>query len=163
MSLSYRGKMAFADRQKVSEGLYIGSAPEIGSDFDRANLQVLVLCADEYQPSGTEFRGRPFTMHVPLDDSGPPPTLEDLERAHSAARVLAGQLLLGKRALVTCRMGVNRSGLVTALAHRLRHRTTGHEARVLVQKKRTDLPPGFKALQNQYFADHLDSLGKPRV
>lgn len=151
--------MTFADRQKVSEGLYIGSAPEVGSDLGRANLQVLVLCAEEYQPKGKEFRGRPFTMHVPLDDGRP--SLEELERAHAAARVLAGQLLLGKRALVTCWMGVNRSGLVTALAHRLRHRTTGHEARVLVQKKRTHLPPGFRALQNPYFADHLDSLPKP--
>jgi hypothetical protein len=149
--------MAFSDRVLVSPGFWIGSAPEPGSDIRGSGFQVLVLCADEYQIPAREFQNPGLTMHVPLDDSGPPPTLEEVERARDASRVCAGQILHGANTLFTCRQGRNRSGWVLALTYRLVHRVTGHEARVLVQQKRRH------ALTNRYFVAYLDSLGVPQL
>lgn len=89
-----------------------GSAPppEAQLPFD-----VLVLCAREYQPPASYFPGVEV-LHVPLDDSGPPPTTDEVRLAVLAGKRVCHLLRKGKRVLVTCAMGRNRSGLVSGLA-----------------------------------------------
>ena len=94
-----------------------GSAPTALSDFAvlRADFDVLVLCAAEYQPSGSLFPGIEV-IHAPFDDAGDGPDGSDIQTARAAAQAVVSRVRRGKRVLVTCWLGVNRSGLVTALA-----------------------------------------------
>jgi protein-tyrosine phosphatase len=88
-----------------------GSAPRPGTKLP---FDVLVLCAEEYQPPSSAFPGVQV-MHVPMDDSLRP-TTEDIVRAIKAARRMKAALLQGQRILCTCWMGRNRSGLVNGIA-----------------------------------------------
>ena len=85
-----------------------GSAPPAvpGIPFD-----VIVLAAEEYQPQLPGYE----VMHVPLDD-GPPPDKPTRVRIRSAARTIAEHVYFGKRVLVTCWQGRNRSGVLAGLA-----------------------------------------------
>jgi protein-tyrosine phosphatase len=59
-------------------------------------------------------------FHAPLDDNPwCPPSPREQAIAHGAAREVARRLRKGQRVLVTCAMGLNRSGLVSALALRM--------------------------------------------
>jgi protein-tyrosine phosphatase len=88
-----------------------GSAPPPGA---RMPFDVVVLAAMEYQPELPGYR----VMHVPLDDSGPPPTKLDRMRIRHAARDIADLVRLRHRVLVTCAQGRNRSGVLAGLALR---------------------------------------------
>jgi protein-tyrosine phosphatase len=79
-------------------------------------FEVLVLCAEEWQPSSEHFPGVEV-IYAPFDDdhSGPlPPRQQRI--AFDAAQKTAQALTAGKKTLVTCWAGRNRSGLVSALA-----------------------------------------------
>lgn len=94
--------------------LWQGSAPPLGPDLARAGFTVLFLMAEEFQPRAASFPGLKAVYHVPIDDG----KLEtrDLVRVKRAARRAADALRQGERVLVTCWMGRNRSGLLSALA-----------------------------------------------
>jgi len=131
----------------LGHGLYIGNA------VTRERLladpfEVVVLCAREHQPEPRTLPAR-LVLSVPLDDSGPPPTREELALADQAGKVVAGLLLQRKPVLVTCIMGMNRSCFVAALA--LKHLTGWDGDRVIhyVRERR----PG--ALRNTHFVDYL--------
>ncbi len=90
-----------------------GSAPV---PYTILPFDTLVLCADEYQPSSKEFPGISQVIHVPLNDDGSPMTPNEMRFALKAGLEVAKQLRQGRRVLVTCWMGRNRSGVVSALA-----------------------------------------------
>jgi protein-tyrosine phosphatase len=110
---------------------------------------VIGLTAKEYQPSQTGFRAR--LVRMPIDDRLDPST-EELMWAFLTGRQLAGAVADGKKVLVSCRMGKNRSGLVTALAARELLGITGQQAADLVRESR----PG--ALSNPTFYRFLTTL-----
>ena len=116
------------DANRVGKGLWIGSRPTTGSAVARAGFDVLVLCAEEIQPRSREFPGV-FVVHAGIGD-GVPSELE-LDTASWAARGIARAVSDGQRVLVTCHMGLNRSGLVTALAL---HALTGQSGRDCVRQ-----------------------------
>lgn len=95
----------------TSDGLLAqGSVPppHVVIPFD-----VVVLTAIEHQHiplPGYEV------LKVPLDDSGPPPTPEERRLIYENARRVARRVLAGKRVLVTCHQGRNRSGVIAGLA-----------------------------------------------
>lgn len=97
----------------IVNNLAQGSAPEpcTALPFD-----TLVLCAMEYQPSSKEFPGLSQVIHVPLNDDGSRMTGNEMRYALKAGLEVARQLKQGRRILVTCWKGRNRSGLVSALA-----------------------------------------------
>ena len=100
---------------RIGPGLYMGRRPppdpRIGQVFD-----AVVLTAYEYQPKAGEY-GRALVLHVPLDDmTGKPPTEHEKALACEAGKAVARWVKQGKRVLVTCRQGRNRSGWVTGLA-----------------------------------------------
>lgn len=53
---------------------------------------------------------------MPLDDSGPPPSPADRARIRAAAHQIANHVRAGRRVLVTCWQGRNRSGVLSGLA-----------------------------------------------
>lgn len=87
-----------------------GSAPPLTA---RLPFDVVVLAAEEYQPELPGYA----VLRVPLDD-GPPPDAVTHARILAAARAVAAHVRAGRRVLVTCWMGRNRSGVVAGLALR---------------------------------------------
>jgi hypothetical protein len=103
------------DATRILPGLYMGGAPTPGHEVYACGFPVLVLCAKEYQPEARWFP-RVRVVHCPLDDAELSSTEAAL--ATSAAEMVVLARSRGARVLVTCWMGRNRSGLVTALALR---------------------------------------------
>jgi len=87
-----------------------GAKPPVGVPLP---FDVIVLAAWEYQPRMPAFN----VMHVPLDDEFERPvTPNDRTRIQRAARVVAQHVRAGRRVLVTCHQGRNRSGVIAGLA-----------------------------------------------
>jgi protein-tyrosine phosphatase len=92
-------------------------------------------------------------IYAPNDDNGSfLPEREDLALALRAAREVAANLKAGRKTLVTCWQGRNRSGLVSALALYLHLGCSGEHAVRLVQHARRG------ALTNPMFDKLLSRL-----
>lgn len=126
---------------EIIPGLSQGSAPPIGSPLP---FDVVVLCANEYQPPPGSF-GKAKVRSVGLDDSGPPPTKRQAQDAIVMASNVTRDVHLGRDVLVTCWMGLNRSGLVSALTL-VNLGYSSDRAVSLVRKAR-----GVFALSNRHF------------
>lgn len=98
---------------ELTPGLYVGSKPSPGQ---HEGVDVIVLAALEYQPPAALFPGAEV-LHAPLDDAPNRAMREDeITLALKTAGRVAKRLRAGRRVLVTCAMGLNRSALVAALA-----------------------------------------------
>ena len=86
-----------------------GSAPPPGAQLP---FDVIVLAAREYQPALPGYE----VIYVPLSDDGPPPTYEERELIRDQSSRIARRLRAGRRVLVTCRQGRNRSGVLAGRA-----------------------------------------------
>ena len=84
-----------------------GAAPPPGVELP---FDVIVLAAMEYQPEMPGFD----VIHAPLDDAKPTPA--ERARIRAVAGEVAQQIRSGRRVLVTCRQGRNRSGVIAGLA-----------------------------------------------
>ena len=102
------------DASPIVPGLWQGSAPTSVADLRQHGIDLLVLCAVEIQPSDAALRGISF-MRVPLTDDGRMPDAE-WDLAFESGCVVAQLVREGHQVLVTCAMGRNRSGLVSAIA-----------------------------------------------
>jgi protein-tyrosine phosphatase len=100
----------------------------------------------EYQPAAEKFPGVEV-LHAPLDDDPTRQMREDeIAIATRAAGRVARRLRAGRRVLVTCAMGLNRSALVAALAM---HDVFGMSADEIVARLRR--ARGSWALSNPNF------------
>lgn len=109
---------------------------------ERLPFDVIVFCAEEAQPDvarGIE------AIRLRLHDHGEPPTRAHLASALAASKMVVKRLKAGKRVLVTCHMGWNRSGLVSGLTLR----RLGMPAERTIQTIRKARGPN--ALGNKYF------------
>lgn len=133
---------------RISPHLYQGGVDDLAGarDFD-----VVVLCAIERQFPGSTFPGVSI-YRCPLDDS----TLSahEWKLAAAASAFLAPLIRGGRRCLVTCQAGRNRSGLVNALTL---HRLTGWSGRDCVNHIQAHRE---NALTNESFVDALCTLPK---
>ena len=137
----------------ITEALWIGSAP-LGTSTRRSlheQFDVLVLMAEEYQPRAASFPGLEV-VHAGISDNGSPPTDTELQTAAWAAGKVAAAVRRGKRVLVTCMMGLNRSGFACALALRMLTRCSGREAMRVVRQARTG------AIFNLWFERVLEGM-----
>jgi protein-tyrosine phosphatase len=143
----------------IRDRLAIGSKPPRGAAVARAGFSDLVLCAWEEQPPDEAFSG--IAVHrVLLDDSGLPPSSVDFRNAEAMAAHVANLVRRGRSVLVTCQLGMNRSGLVSALALRRLTGKDGRWVRSYMRAKRER--HGRRPLSNEWFAAYVEGKGEPR-
>lgn len=130
---------------RVFARLWQGAAPNLLERYQE--FQTIVLCAKEVQPMLGRFQGR--VLRAPFDDTLSP-TPREIATAMDAARKVAERLCAGERVLVTCHMGLNRSGLVAGLALRLGTWMSPEEILYYMRKAR-----GPNALSNPAFVHIL--------
>lgn len=143
------------DAHEITPGLWVGSAPPCGKTLSRLGFGVLALCAFEHQPDAEDFP-RVFVMRTDLIDDGSPLTKAQFEKSLFLSAHLCREILAGKRALVTCMQGRNRSGFVAALTYA---RLTGCDGRTAIRAIQTkrDSPFG-PALVNKSYVEALNMV-----
>lgn len=101
------------DMTHMGPKVYQGRLPPAGVGLAYSGFGLLVLCAREHQPAARNYPGVEV-IRLPFDDcdSLAPATLA---RAAEIAQRGAAYVVAGKRVLNTCNLGLNRSGIVTAL------------------------------------------------
>lgn len=137
------------DVSNIARRLWIGAAPP----FDRhiPEFDVLVLCAAELQPMAVGFQGS--IIRCPIPDSVL--SQRETNRALVTGRTVAGCLLSGRRVLVTCAAGRNRSALIAGLALGLATRMTPSAIVALIRMRRSS-----ECLSNPYFVEVMTTYLK---
>lgn len=137
----------------IQPGLGMGGAilkpEEAFEEFD-----ILVFCAGEYQPhvSLPDDKAKRI-VRVPYDDTLEALTPSVHRMLNKAADELCFEHKNGKKVLITCMAGRNRSGLLTALVLMKRFGFSGAQAIQMVKERRGDF-----ALTNSAFNSYLLSL-----
>lgn len=146
------------DASEVYPLLWQGAVPPEGTALSSMGFDAVVLCAREHQPGKHRFLGVDV-IHAPnADDFSRLPSRDELKIAVHAARKVAAVLAQGGKVLVTCRMGRNRSGLVSALALHILTGQDGFTCMRQVKKRRR------KSLGNPGFQEVLANLkGKKKA
>ncbi len=90
--------------------LHQGAAPLVGQELSD-KFDTIVFCAEEYQPRNN---WNVECLYCPLDDATP--TVTEVTHAKATGKRVADRVRSGKRVLVTCAQGRNRSGLVNGYA-----------------------------------------------
>lgn len=140
-----------ANASEVIARLWQGGKPKPGEyAFD-----LIVLADMEYQPPGSAFPGSQLAR-VMLNDFRPATPME-YAAAVAAAEVAADWYRRGKRILITCGAGLNRSGLVTGLTMRYLG-FTADDAIALIRRAR-----GPNAIKNSNFVAFIRSFQPPTV
>ena len=136
-------KDSVLDASNITRRLWIGGKPPF--DRDLPEFDVLVLCAQEIQPR-PKFHG--LTIHCPLPDSAL--DHKELHIALLGGKRVAEELVAGKRVLVTCAMGINRSALVTALGMSRVFKMNATQIIERIRERRNPL-----CLSNAHFVKYL--------
>lgn len=140
------------DAHMIKHNLWQGSLPPEGTYLSSIGFDVVVFCAKEYQPKPSWYGGMQV-IHAPNDDdSSRSITQTELTRAAKAAGKVAKFVSSGKKVLVTCLAGRNRSGLVVALAM---HKLTGMSGTEIVDHIQARRP---LALTNKNFVEVLQKI-----
>lgn len=137
-----RGAGAPIDASPIARRLWVGGKPPF--DRDLPDFDVLFLCAEEIQPMMLAF-GREV-VRVPLRDDMLSP--QEIKRALIGGRQVAEALRRGKRVLVTCRAGLNRSALVAGLGLGLATRMPASRIVDTIRERRAPA-----ALHNPHFVE----------
>lgn len=152
-------KHAEIDASEIAPGLWQGSIPPRGKKLSRLGFDLLVLAAREWQFS-PELYHDVQVINAPNDDNEDlyPLTRDKLLMALQAAREVAETVSQGGKALVTCAAGMNRSGLVSALALHLLYGWSGARCIREVRVKRGLGKDGYVPLSNDKFVAVLRRL-----
>lgn len=134
------------DASNISKRLWVGGKPPF--DRDLPEFDTLVLCAQELQPQPEQLAFKRQVIRVPLPDSAL--STDELRRALAAARHVAVALTDGRRVLVTCRAGLNRSALVASLGLGIVTRMQPGEIVELMRERRAPA-----ALHNPFFVEYI--------
>jgi len=132
--------------------LWQGSLPPIGTVLQEAGYDTLVLAASEFQ-SDISYQDIEVICAPGDDDHRPHRMANFLPVWVSAAKIVVERVHSGKRVLVTCMAGLNRSGMVTALALK---ELTGWSGEVVVEHIRKNRE---HAMCNQTFAQYIMNIG----
>jgi protein-tyrosine phosphatase len=142
--------VAYTDADEVAPRLYVGSKPPPGQ---HPQYDAIVLAAIEYQPPAHLFPGTEV-IHAPFDDApGRLMRNDEIVTAVKAAARVARRLRAGRRLLVTCAMGLNRSALIAAIAM---HDVYGMRADEIIRRIRR--VRGMGALSNPNFEKLLRTV-----
>jgi protein-tyrosine phosphatase len=143
------------DASAIAPRLWIGGAPPFDRDLPQVDL--LVLCAAELQPERLAFHGTVLRCPIPDDALDP----AELKLVMQTSVAVGKTVVQGKRALVTCQMGLNRSALVVALALHQLTTMSGEQIVSHIRKHRSE-----KALCNPWFVKKICEIvgdGRPKV
>jgi len=133
---------------KILDHLFQGGRPPPGDGLKEAGVDVLVLCAKEWQDE-TLYPGL-VVIKAPGDDDPRPHRLAMfIDGWKLAAELVVEHVQAGRNVLVTCMAGQNRSGIVTAMAVCKLTGASGQEAVDLVSSRRP------MALNNQTFVQYV--------
>lgn len=136
---------------RIAPKLYQGSLPPYGPELAEQGVRTLVLCAKEWQPGDNLFPGVEV-LRCPYEDRDGLMSRSDWEQVSRMASAVAARVRREKRTLVTCAAGLNRSGLVTALALVELYGCSGSEAVAWVRREREG------ALFNKTFVSYLERI-----
>lgn len=136
---------------RIHRCLWQGSQPKRGNDLREKGFRALVLAAEEFQPHPNKFPGV-RVHHAPLDDHLEPLSVGEWKKIVSAANFASSQVRRGRKTLVTCHAGINRSGIITAMTLCMLTGCSGQEAVRQIKSRR----PG--ALRNSSFVHHVESV-----
>jgi protein-tyrosine phosphatase len=142
---------------EIVPNLWQGSRSSIWNHLWKDRFDILVLCAEEWQPPKEVFPKVELIYAPNSDDPLRVPTYNELQRAVAAAREIAAAVYMGKKVLNTCMAGLNRSGLVSALALHFLTGEDGLTCMTRVRRKRD------RALGNPQFQKVLSRVPKIRV
>lgn len=149
--------MLFVEADEIVPQIWQGSYPGEGRYVSASGFSQLVLCAQELQTPASEFPDVEV-VHAPNYDDGVHDLTRDLLRiAIDAARRVDVAYRQGRKVLITCRAGLNRSGLVTGLALHMIFGWDGRTCIRRIQKKRRDYQ-GIRPLSNHQFVTALKKL-----
>jgi protein-tyrosine phosphatase len=133
----------------LAQGSYPRPPEAVWGKFD-----ALVLCAEELQPKIRIPSGKKL-FRFPIDDDIYRPVPKQVGvLAHQLARQLATLLRANKKVLITCAQGVNRSGLIAALALMYAYRMSAAQAIAMLRDKRK-VGGGIYPLMNPMFEHFL--------
>jgi protein-tyrosine phosphatase len=144
------------DLDLIIQNLYQGAAPPFGETVAKLGFDTLVLCAKENQRDDL-YPGVEVVLAPGDDDCRVNRMMRDLPIWQQAAQIVVERVNAGKKVLVTCMAGLNRSGMVTALALRQLTNWTGAEIVEHIQASRE------MALCNDTFAEYIRGLPVPDV
>jgi protein-tyrosine phosphatase len=113
-----------------------GSYPALkGKAFDLCD--VLVLAAEEFQDPRLKAPPGKTIIRLGFDDDTYRPIPPEVGKIfHAHAQQLGKAALSGRKVLITCAMGLNRSGLITALTLMHGYRMRPSEAIKLIRARR---------------------------
>lgn len=137
------------DAHEVIPNVWQGSKPPQGRRLADAGFDVLVLAAQEHQPQSKRFPGV-RVYHVPLEDRLEPLTQAEADLIDLAAQQAAMHAAVGRQVLITCAMGINRSGIITARTVQILTGASAEQAIRQVKRRRKPM-----ALINPTFVRHL--------
>jgi hypothetical protein len=141
------------DLSEIVPNLWQGSKHSISRFLDRYKFNVLVLCAEEWQPPRSMFPDSVEVIYSPnADDPFRDPTRNELLRAVHSGRRVAIAVRKNRKVLTTCMAGLNRSGLVNAIAL---HFLTGDDGRTCMRRVRLKR---LGALSNDRFQEVLSRV-----
>jgi protein-tyrosine phosphatase len=124
------------DATRIVSRVYQGSQPPTGYAVSSEGFDVLVLCAQELEPQQPASAFPSVSViRAGIDDGEL--TRAEWARAVRAAAATVGRIRSGSRALITCHMGLNRSGLVTALTLHMLTGRPGDEIVRHIQRRRS--------------------------
>lgn len=141
------------DFDHIVDNLYQGAAPPFGDAVAKLGFDTLVLCAKENQREDL-YPGIEIVLAPGDDDVRVERMMRDLPTWQQAAQIVAERVASGKKVLVTCMAGLNRSGMVTALAL---HQITGWSGKDIVEHIQASRD---MALCNDTFADYIRSQAR---
>lgn len=141
------------DFDHIVDNLYQGAAPPFGDAVAKLGFDTLVLCAKENQREDL-YPGIEVVLAPGDDDVRVERMMRDLPTWQQAAQIVAERVASGKKVLVTCMAGLNRSGMVTALAL---HQITGWSGKDIVEHIQASRD---MALCNDTFADYIRSQAR---
>jgi hypothetical protein len=125
----YDDIMNVLDINNIHGTLWQGAIPPAGSLLRDKGFDVVVLAASDHQDASW-YPGLHVILAPGDDDERPHRLMNFLPTWQAAAREVASHVRSGKKVLVTCMSGYNRSGIVTAMAL---HELTGWNGHVCVE------------------------------
>jgi protein-tyrosine phosphatase len=140
------------DATRLVPKLYQGGQVSAVGPLLAAGFDAVVFCAVEIQPPSHLLQGV-RALYCPLtDDPSRPLYPAEWMQARETGIEVAQLLREGKRVLVTCAQGRNRSGLVSAIALHILTGASGPKCVARIQKRRAN------ALTNPQFVRALARL-----